>query len=230
MLPPPREPPDPTAGFTFLPAAKLLSWRRPSPLAPWEPRNDFGGPFHTQSPSFDYSDRRSSWSSADGGGGSGGGGGGSGGAAGGGAGGSGGSSGGDLAAGRRYHQKEHGRGAAEEQRGGVAPKMEPFAWHLPAVETDTYRERYELLPPPRAPGRLQQPRERLSSIGEARSGSGDGGGDRGSKERQGERYAPEAAGRSAPTSPGAGLEVEGGAQRRLETAGSADVTLVKGCG
>ena len=208
LLPPPREPPDPTAGFTFLPAAKLLSWRRPSPLAPWKPRTDFSGSSHTQSPPFDYSDRPASWSSAGGGGGGGGGSGARGG--GGGDGGVGGAS----TAGRRYHEG-HGGAAAEAQQGGGAQKMESFEWQLPSVETDTYRERYELPPPPRVAGRRLQPQERRISLGEGGSGSGGGGDGEGHDERQGEGYALEAV-RSTPTSPGAGLE--GGRRRSFGSA------------
>lgn len=143
--PSPIEPPDPTAGFTFRPANKLLAWRRSPHVAPRETRGDSGAQARETSPPFDYSDRPTSWSSGDGGWGS------SGGAAGGG-GGSGGSASGDAVGSRRY--REDFRGGA----GSAGQEVDAAEWRGPQGETEGYRERLEL-PPPSALDR-HQPRER----------------------------------------------------------------------
>ncbi|CAM9531976.1 unnamed protein product [Ectocarpus fasciculatus] len=152
-LPPPREPPDPTAGFSFHPAANRPTWRRGSTWESGSPGGGGGGgdgdgrpvdrndprAYHQYPPpqqlggSFESSDRppsSSSWSSPGGGGG-----------------GRGASLGGD----RRYRSFE--REAGEDGRGrGVVE------WPLPhggggggaggGGGGDPYHERVELPPPP----------------------------------------------------------------------------------
>ncbi|CBJ30417.1 hypothetical protein Esi_0189_0042 [Ectocarpus siliculosus] len=148
-LPPPREPPDPTAGFSFHPAANRPSWRRGST---WESGSPGGGgdgrpvdrndprAYHQYPPqqlgSFESSDRppsSSSWSSPGGGGGGGGGGGR-------------GASLGD----RRYRNFD--REAGEDGQGRGRSVVE---WPLPhgggaggGGGGDPYHERVELPPPP----------------------------------------------------------------------------------
>lgn len=149
--PPPREPPDPTAGFTFRPAVQLLSWRRSSHLTPGEARDGVGGilPHRARSPPRDYAERptpRSSLGSAVGG------------------------DGGDLTEERRYREGFREGGAGGAQPGGV-PDTELASWNPQQGEPDAYRERFEL-PPPYALDRRRQRERPLTSSG----GSGGGGG------------------------------------------------------
>lgn len=175
---PAREPPDPTAGFSFHPAANRSSWRRASHT--WESpgggdggggsggggggrtvdRNDPATQQHyAQYPAyFDAVDRpRSAWNSPIGGGGGGGG-------------------GGDYPEGRRYRDDFRGGERGQEQRGVVE-------WHLPHGERvgEPFRERGDLPPTPHAFDRRHQPVERPLAGGggggrEVRHDEGRGGG------------------------------------------------------
>eukprot|EP00752_Nemacystus_decipiens_P011173 g9927.t1 len=162
---PAREPPDPTAGFSFRPAANRSTWRRASHS--WESpgggdgggggggagaggggraldRNDPGIQQHyaQQHPAyFDAVERpRSAWNSPGGGV-------------------------GDYPEGRRYRDDFRG-----EERGQDRGVVE---WHLPHGERgESFRERADLPPPPHAFERRHQPVERPLA-----GGGGGGGGE-----------------------------------------------------
>lgn len=176
---PAREPPNPTAGFSFHPAANRSSWRRGSHVAPWESpgggdgggggagggravdRNDPAMQQHyaQHAAYFDSLDRpRSTWNSPGGGGGGGGG-----------------IGGGDYPGGRRYRDDFRGeeRGQERGRGGGVVE------WHLPHGEQGepSFRDRQELPPHPHAFDRRHQPVERPLAGGgrEVRHDEGRGG-------------------------------------------------------
>lgn len=202
-----REPPDPTAGFSFHPAANRSSWRRASHVAPWESpaggdggggggravdRNDPGMQQHyaQHSPYFDAVDRpRSAWNSPGGGAGV-----------------------GDYAEGRRYRDDFRGEEGGQQERGRVGGGV--VEWRLPHGERgESFRERHAELP--HAFERRHQPVERPLAGGgrEVRHDEGRGGGEmlvgappppgptpRDDRERQ-ETFARAAGGGGRPDSP-----------------------------
>lgn len=145
--PNPREPPDPTAGFTFRPAAQLLSWRRPSSYsAPWGARGEDSGVPNRgpPPPPHSYHERSPSWSSA-----------------GGDRCGVGGSD--DLTQGRVL--REAFREEAGELRAGLQKAGEE--WRVQKIEAETLQRRSDLPPPKYEEGRHWQPAERLVVGGNA---------------------------------------------------------------